>query len=46
MSHRDAHNSFENPDRVTVKPHEAAVNGVGFRIALPTMSLTTVLLDI
>ncbi|MGA3235728.1 MAG: hypothetical protein ABSG03_05475 [Bryobacteraceae bacterium] len=26
--------SFDNPDRVTIKPHQLAVNGASFRIAL------------
>jgi alpha-N-arabinofuranosidase len=42
----NAYNSFENPDRVTIKPHQVAVNGGSFRIALPAMSVATVTLSL
>jgi alpha-N-arabinofuranosidase len=42
----NAYNSFENPDRVTIKPHPVAVNGGSFRIVLPAMSVATVTLQI
>jgi alpha-N-arabinofuranosidase len=40
----NAYNSFDNPDKVTIKRHEVAVNGAGFRITLPAMSVATVTL--
>ena len=42
----NAYNSFDNPDRVTIKPHQVAVNGSSFRIALPAMSVATVTLSL
>jgi alpha-N-arabinofuranosidase len=42
----NAYNSFDNPDKVTIKPHEVAVNGSSFRIALPAMSVATVTLQL
>jgi alpha-L-arabinofuranosidase len=42
----NAYNSFDNPDRVTIKPHQVAVNGASFRIALPAMSVATVTLNL
>ena len=42
----NAYNSFDNPDRVTIKSHEVAVNGGSFRIALPAMSVATVMLNL
>ena len=42
----NAANSFENPGRLAVKPHEVAVEGGHFRIALPAMSVATVTLKV
>jgi alpha-N-arabinofuranosidase len=42
----NAYNSFDNPDRVTIKPHQVAVSGGSFRIALPAMSVATVTLNL
>jgi alpha-L-arabinofuranosidase len=42
----NAYNSFDNPDKVTIKPHQVAVNGASFRIALPAMSVATVTLQL
>lgn len=42
----NAYNSFDNPDKVMIKPHEVAVNGASFRIALPAMSVATVTLNL
>lgn len=42
----NAYNSFDNPDRVTIKPHQVAVNSASFRIALPAMSVATVTLNV
>jgi alpha-L-arabinofuranosidase len=38
----NAYNSFQNPDRLTIKPHEAAVEAGRLRIALPALSVATV----
>jgi alpha-N-arabinofuranosidase len=38
----NAYNSFENPDRITIKPHEAALDGSQLRLTLPPLSVTTV----
>ena len=40
----NAANSFENPERLAIKPHDVAVEGDHFRIALPAMSVATVTL--
>ncbi len=42
----NAYNSFDNPDKVTIKPHQVSVNGANFRIALPAMSVATVTLQL
>jgi alpha-L-arabinofuranosidase len=42
----NAYNSFDNPDKVTIKPHQVAVNGASFRITLPAMSVVTVTLQV
>lgn len=42
----NAYNSFDHPDQVTIKPHQVAVNGASFRIALPAMSVATVTLQV
>ena len=42
----NAYNSFEDPDKVTIKPHQVVVNGASFRIALPAMSVATVTLTV
>ncbi len=41
----NAYNSFDHPDRVTIKPHQVAVSGGGFQITLPAMSVATVTLQ-
>jgi alpha-N-arabinofuranosidase len=38
----NAFNSFENQNRITVKPHEVAVEAGRIRLALPAMSVATV----
>jgi alpha-N-arabinofuranosidase len=42
----NAYNSFDNPDRVKIKPHEVAVSAGRIRIALPAMSVATVILNV
>jgi alpha-N-arabinofuranosidase len=37
----NAFNSFEQPDRLTVKPHEVAVESSRLRVTLPAMSIVT-----
>jgi hypothetical protein len=41
-----AFNSFDQPNRITVKPHEVAVEGGRVRLALPAMSIATVTLQV
>ncbi|HYW46981.1 MAG TPA: alpha-L-arabinofuranosidase C-terminal domain-containing protein [Bryobacteraceae bacterium] len=45
-SDMNACNSFDNPDRIGIKPHEVAVEGQRVRIALPAMSVATVTLQV
>jgi alpha-L-arabinofuranosidase len=45
-SDMNAYNSFDNPDRVTIKRHEVAVEGGNVRITLPAMSVATVTLQV
>ena len=42
----NAYNSFEQPDRLMVKPHEVAVESGRLRVTLPAMSIVTVRLGI
>jgi alpha-N-arabinofuranosidase len=42
----NACNTFDHPDRVTIRPHEVAVEPDRIRIMLPAMSVATVTLDI
>ncbi|HEY1219867.1 MAG: alpha-L-arabinofuranosidase C-terminal domain-containing protein [Bryobacteraceae bacterium] len=42
----NAYNSFDHPDRVTIQPHEVAVEPGRLRIVLPAMSVATVTLDV
>jgi alpha-L-arabinofuranosidase len=42
----NAYNSFDHPDRVTIRPHAVAVEPDRLRIMLPAMSVATVTLDI
>ena len=42
----NACNSFDNPDRLMPKPHEAAAEGGSIRITLPAMSVATVTVEI
>ena len=41
----NAYNSFENPDRVVIRPHPVVVENGRIRLALPAMSLATVMLQ-
>jgi alpha-N-arabinofuranosidase len=45
-SDRNAANGFDHPDRVTIQPHQVAVDGATFRIALPALSVATVNLEL
>ena len=38
----NAANTFENPDRVVIKPHEVSAAGERIRVTLPAMSVATV----
>ena len=38
----NAYNSFENPDRIIIKPHDVAVDAGRVRITLPALSVATV----
>jgi alpha-N-arabinofuranosidase len=42
----NAFNSFEQPDRLMVKPHEVAVESGRLRVTLPAMSIVTARLAI
>jgi alpha-L-arabinofuranosidase len=42
----NAYNSFDHPDRVTIQPHEVAVEADRIRIVLPAMSVATVTLEV
>src|SRR5262249_47868056 len=42
----NAYNSFDSGDRITIKPHEVAVEGNRVRITLPAMSVATVTLQV
>jgi alpha-N-arabinofuranosidase len=42
----NAYNSFDNPNRVTIKPHEVAAEGDRVRITLPALSIATVTLQV
>jgi alpha-N-arabinofuranosidase len=42
----NAFNSFEQPDRITIKPYEAAVEGGRVRVTLPAMSVATLTLQV
>jgi alpha-N-arabinofuranosidase len=42
----NASNSFDNPDRVTIKKHDVAVESGGIKITLPAMSVATVTLRV
>jgi alpha-N-arabinofuranosidase len=42
----NAYNSFEEPDRVVVKPHEVAVESGRLRVTMPAMSVATVRLQV
>src|SRR5262249_27779764 len=41
----NAYNSFDNPNRVTIKSHEVSVSGGSLKITLPAMSVATVTLQ-
>ena len=40
----NACNTFENPNRVALQPHTVVVEGFKFRMALPRLSVATVIL--
>ena len=42
----NASNSFDHPDRVTIRPHEVAVEPDKIRVMLPAMSVATVTLEV
>jgi len=42
----NAYNSFDHPDRVTIRPHSVAVEPDRLRIMLPAMSVATVTLEV
>jgi len=42
----NAYNSFDHPDRLTIQPHEVAVEPDRMRIMLPAMSVATVTLEV
>ena len=42
----NAYNSFDNPDRIVIKPHEVSAEGARVRITLPSMSVATVTLQL
>jgi hypothetical protein len=41
----NAFSSFDNPDRVTIKPHPVTVDAGRIAIALPAMSIATVTVE-
>jgi len=42
----NAFNSFDQPDKITVKPHDVGVQGSSLKITLPAMSIATVTLQV
>ena len=42
----NAYNSFDNPNRVVIRPHPVAVENGRIRLALPAMSVATVTLQV
>lgn len=42
----NAFNGFDNPDRITPKPHELAVEGGRLRLTLPAMSVATLTVQV
>jgi len=42
----NAFNSFDHPNRITIKPHEIGVEGGRVRVALPALSVATATLDV
>jgi alpha-N-arabinofuranosidase len=42
----NAYNSFDHPDRLIVKPHAVAVEGNRVRITLPSLSVSTICLEV
>ncbi|MCU1337284.1 MAG: Alpha-N-arabinofuranosidase [Bryobacterales bacterium] len=42
----NAHNSFEDPNRVVIRPHPVAFENGRIRVALPAMSVATVTLQV
>jgi alpha-N-arabinofuranosidase len=45
-SDMNSFNSFDQPDKITVKPHEVGVQGGSLKITLPAMSIATVTLQV
>ena len=41
----NAYNSFDNPDRITIKPHPVTVEAGRIGIALPALSIVTVTVE-
>jgi alpha-L-arabinofuranosidase len=42
----NAYNSFDNPNRVVIRPHPVAVENGRIRVTLPAMSVATVTLQV
>ncbi len=42
----NAYNSFDNPDRITPKPHEISAEGSRLRVTLPPLSIVTATLQV
>ena len=42
----NAYNSFDNPNRVVIRPHPVAVENGRIRVALPAMSVATVTIQV
>jgi alpha-N-arabinofuranosidase len=45
-SDMNAYNSFEQPDRLVIKPHSVAVDGSRIRVTLPSLSVAAVTLEV
>ena len=42
----NAFNRFENPNKVTIRPHEVGVESGRLKITLPALSVATVTLEV
>ena len=42
----NAYNSFDNPNRIAIKPHEVSAEGGRLRVALPALSVVTATLQV